>query len=198
MGEKWKKILRNTALPQPWKLHIEDGGTSTSLGFRMTNWRRGTSITTKYHQWMKIKFLLWLNHYTFRSLIWQLAHPKYYNYYLTHFTLEENGSSKSTSSRSRLLVNIRAETWNQSDSKVWAINPYALLLSPAVKSSMFPLCKMISNLIYWRMLNATSSLRIKIILFLVIIFFMHPKLISTFRNYKFNSGLQSCSAASPL
>lgn len=172
-----KKILRNTALQQPWKPHIEDSGTSTSLGFRMTNWRRGTSITTKYHQWMKIKFLLCLNHYTFRSLIWQLAHPKYYNYYLTHFILEENGSSKSTSSRpsTRLLVNIRAETWNLSDSKVWAIDPYTLLLSPAVKSSMFPLCKVISNLIYWRMLNATSSLRIKIILFLVILFFYASK-----------------------
>lgn len=101
---------------------------SNSLGFQMNNFRRGTSITTKYRQWMKIKFLLCLNHYTFRSLMQQVAHPEYYNYYLTHFTHEENESSQSTSPRSRLLVNMRAETWSLSDSKIWAIDPYAFAL----------------------------------------------------------------------
>lgn len=58
--------------------------------------------------------------------------------------------------------------------------------------------EMMSNLTYWRILNATSSLEVKVMLFLVAVFFMHAKLIDAFRKHHFNSGLQGCAAASPL
>lgn len=63
---------------------------------------------------------------------------------------------------------------------------------------VFPLYEMISSLTYWGMLNATFTLRIRVTLSLVILVFMHPKLINAFRNHNFNSGLQSYAVPGPL
>ena len=165
-GKHEKNIWKTLTLKQPWKLHTGDSKTSVSLGLWMTHCKRGNLVTTKDHNWIKIKFLLYLNNYTFGSLTQnELVHSKYYNYYLTRKT--EVKEPKLKSQDYWYMLEQKFNTCPIPTSELyWSLRSVA---SPTVKSCIFPLSEIISSLTYWRIWNATSGLRIQVILFVVIL-----------------------------